>query len=84
MAGYIDPIDSPTTVTVHRVMPDQQPLLIKVDLIKARYDRCETVMVKPGDIIYLNPDANWWFRRTFNNVVGQFLGTTFDRRVVLP
>jgi polysaccharide export outer membrane protein len=69
MAGYIDPIDSPTTVTVHRVRPDGEPLLIKVDLIKARYDRLETVLVEAGDIIYLNPDACWWTRRTFDRVV---------------
>jgi protein involved in polysaccharide export with SLBB domain len=69
MAGYIDPIDSPTTVTVHRTTPDGQPMLIKVDLIKARYDRKETVMVQPGDIIYVNPDCCWWFRRTLDRVV---------------
>ncbi|MBW3598790.1 MAG: polysaccharide biosynthesis/export family protein [Planctomycetes bacterium] len=69
MAGYIDPIESPTTVTVHRVMPDGKPLLILVDLIAARYDPQETVLVRPGDIIYLNPDPAWWFRRTFDRVV---------------
>ncbi|MEO8493615.1 MAG: hypothetical protein ABI614_00990, partial [Planctomycetota bacterium] len=63
MAGYIDPIYSPTTVTVQRAGPDFQPLLIHVDLIKARYDYRETVLVQPGDIIYLNPDHEWWWRR---------------------
>ncbi len=63
MAGYIDPIYSPTTVTVHRVGPDYQPMLIHVDLIAARYDFRETVLVQPGDIIYLNPDHQWWWRR---------------------
>ena len=69
MAGYIDPIDSPTTVTVHRVLPTGQPMLIHVDLFKARYDRMETILVQPGDIIYLNPDPAWWFRRTFDRVL---------------
>lgn len=69
MAGYIDPINSPTTVTVHRVGPDGKPLLIHVDLIKARYDSRETVLVQAGDIIYLNPDSCWWFRRTFDRIV---------------
>lgn len=69
MAGYIDPIDSPTTVTVHRTMPDGRPFLIKVDLIRARYDQRETVLVQAGDIIYLNPDSAWWFRRTFDRVI---------------
>jgi protein involved in polysaccharide export with SLBB domain len=69
MAGYIDPIDSPTTVTVHRVGPDGQPMLITVDLIAARYERCHTLLVEAGDIIYLNPDACWWFRRTFDRMV---------------
>ncbi|MCH2126280.1 MAG: polysaccharide biosynthesis/export family protein [Pirellulaceae bacterium] len=69
MAGYIDPIDSPTTVTVHRTLPDGEPMLIHVDLIAARSDRKETVMIHPGDIIYLNPDIPWWFRRTFDRVI---------------
>jgi len=69
MAGYIDPIDSPTTVTVHRRMPDGTSMLILVDLIKARYDPRETINVQPGDIIYLNPDAQWYFRRTFDRVI---------------
>ena len=73
MAGYIDPIDSPTTVTVHRVAPNGQPLLIYVDLIQARYDARETVLVAPGDIIYLNPDGPWWFRRTFDRVVDSLI-----------
>jgi hypothetical protein len=69
MAGYIDPIDSPTTVTVHRTGPDGQPLLILVDLIKARYDRQESILVQAGDIIYLNPDGAWWGRRTFDRIL---------------
>jgi hypothetical protein len=73
MAGYIDPIDSPTTVTVHRVMPDGRPMLIHVDLIAARYDPRETVLVRPGDIIYLNPDAAWWWRRTIDRVVPELI-----------
>jgi hypothetical protein len=63
MAGYIDPIYSPTTVTVHRVGDDCKPMLVHVDLIKARYDYRETILVQPGDIIYLNPDHEWWWRR---------------------
>ncbi len=69
MAGYIDPIESPTTVTVHRTLPDGTPMLIHVDLIKARYNRRETVMVLAGDIIYLNPDASWWTRRTLDRLI---------------
>lgn len=73
MAGYIDPIDSPNTVTVQRTMPDGRPLLILVDLIEARYDPQATVLVYPGDIIYLNPDAAWWLRRTFDRIVPELL-----------
>jgi protein involved in polysaccharide export with SLBB domain len=69
MAGYINPIDSPTTVTVHRTLPDGCPMLIRVDLIRARYDRNENVLVHPGDIIYVNPDFPWWFRRTLDRIV---------------
>ena len=70
MAGYIDPIDSPTTVTVHRTTkPDGKPVLIRVDLIAARSDRKENMMVRSGDIIYLNPDGAWWFRRTLDRVI---------------
>ena len=69
MAGYIDPIDSPTTVTVHRTLPDGKPLLIVVDLIRARYDRRETILVQAGDIIYLNPDFAWWGRRTIDRFI---------------
>jgi len=69
MAGYIDPIDSPTTVTVHRRLPTGDPLLIHVNLIKARYDPRETVLVRAGDIIYVNPDYQWWFRRQWDRVV---------------
>ncbi len=74
MAGYIDPIDSPTTVTVHRHQPDGESLLIHVDLIAARYDKHETVLVQPGDIIYLNPDYKWWLRRTFDRSLERALG----------
>ncbi|MBA2115418.1 polysaccharide biosynthesis/export family protein [Bremerella alba] len=73
MAGYIDPIESPTTVTVHRQVPGQAPMLIIVDLIKARTCREENINVCPGDIIYLNPDANWYFRRTFDRLVDDIL-----------
>ncbi|MFV1965929.1 MAG: polysaccharide biosynthesis/export family protein [Pirellulaceae bacterium] len=73
MAGYIDPINSPTTVTVQRSRPDGQPMLIRVNLIRARYDRRETVLVQPGDIIYVNPDFPWWFRRTLDRIVPDLL-----------
>jgi len=79
MAGYIDPIESPTTVTVHRIMPDGIPLLIKVDLIKARYDSQETVLVQPGDIIYLNPDHSWWIRRTLDRVIGSLITIPYQQ-----
>lgn len=79
MAGYIDPIDSPTTVTVHRCGPDGMPLLIKVDLIAARSDPRETILVHPGDIIYLNPDHWWYWRRTVDRVIDQALGTAIGR-----
>ncbi len=69
MAGYLDPIDSPTTVTVHRHKPDGMPMLIYVDLIEARYNPRATVLVRAGDIIYLNPDSAWWMRRTFDRVI---------------
>jgi polysaccharide biosynthesis/export protein len=69
MAGYIDPIDSPTTVSIHRTLVDGSPTMIHVDLIKARYDRNENIFVRAGDIIYLNPDAPWWIRRTFDRIV---------------
>lgn len=79
MAGYIDPIESPTTVTVHRVGLDGLPMLIRVDLIAARYDPHETVLVQPGDIIYLNPD-NWWYtRRLIDRVIDRALGTAIGR-----
>ena len=77
MAGYIDPIDSPTTVTVHRRTPDGEPLLIHVDLIKARYDRRETVMVQAGDVIYVNPDAHWYFRRTLDRIIDDLILTPY-------
>ena len=73
MAGYIDPIDSPTTVTVQRTTPLKDPILIRVDLIKARSDRRETVMVQPGDIIYLNPDAHWWMRRELDRIADELI-----------
>ena len=79
MAGYIDPIDSPTTVTVHRTGPDGGPVLILVDLIKARYDRRETILVQAGDIIYLNPDAAWWSRRTFDRIIPSLFSLSYRR-----
>jgi len=79
MAGYIDPIDSPTTVTVHRVGPDGEPFLIIVDLIRARYNSRETVLVEPGDIIYLNPDACWWGRRTFDRVLPDIISLSYRK-----
>lgn len=77
MAGYIDPIDSPTTVTVHRTLVDGTPMLIHVDLIAARFDRLENIMVQAGDIIYLNPDAQWWFRRTLDRVIPTLLTSPY-------
>ncbi|MEX2141173.1 MAG: polysaccharide biosynthesis/export family protein [Pirellulales bacterium] len=79
MAGYIDPIDSPTTVTVHRMAPDGRPLLILVDLIKARYDYRENLLVAAGDIIYLNPDAAWWSRRTFDRIIPSLFSLSYRR-----
>ena len=79
MAGYIDPIESPTTVTVHRLGPDGCPLLVRVDLIAARSDPQETILIQPGDIIYLNPDPWWYTRRTLDRVVNQALGTAVGR-----
>lgn len=79
MAGYIDPVESPTTVTVHRTRPGMRPLLIRVDLIAARSDARETVMVQPGDIIYLNPDPWWYGRRTMDRVIERALGTAIGR-----
>jgi hypothetical protein len=84
MAGYIDPIESPTTVTLQRVRPDGTPLLIHVDLIRARYDARETVVVHPGDIIYLNPDFPWYFRRVFDRVVGDLILLPYARLVGRP
>ena len=83
MAGYIDPIDSPTTVTVHRMAPDGRPLLILVDLIKARYDFQENLLVAPGDIIYLNPDAAWWSRRTFDRIIPSLFSLSYRRALGL-
>lgn len=73
MAGYIDPIDSPSTVTLHRSQLGRSPMLVHIDLIKARYDWNENMYVEPGDIIYLNPDAAWWMRRTFDQIVPELL-----------
>jgi protein involved in polysaccharide export with SLBB domain len=88
MAGYIDPIDSPTTVTVHRIMPDGEPMLIKVDLIRARYNRSETILVEAGDIIYVNPDAQWWIRRTLDRVIPALItapyGDWMNRMILGP
>lgn len=81
MAGYIDPIDSPTTVTVHRRGPHGESLLILVDLIDARTDARENVLVQPGDIIYLNPDAPWYFRRVFDQVIVRALGVAIGRAI---
>lgn len=69
MAGYLDPIDSPTTCTLHRHNADGTSLLIYVDLIAARYDPRNTVLVRAGDIIYINPDAAWYFRRQMDRLV---------------
>ena len=79
MAGYIDPILSPTKVTLQRVGPDGMPLLIIVDLIAARADPQETLLVQPGDIIYLNPDNAWYTRRLLDKVISQALGTAVGR-----
>lgn len=79
MAGYIDPIDSPSTVTVHRHEPDGTSTLIRVDLIEARYDPRYNVLVWPGDIIYLNPDTRWWFRRTLDRVVPNLIVLPYSR-----
>ncbi len=79
MAGYLDPIESPTTVTVHRVAPDGTPLLVRVDLIAARSDPQETILIQPGDIVYLNPDAWWYSRRTMDRVIKRALGTAIGR-----
>jgi polysaccharide export outer membrane protein len=78
MAGYIDPINSPTTVTVHRARHGRPPLLIRVDLIEARYDPRATVLVRPGDIIYLNPDPWWWWRRTLDRIVPTAINDALD------
>ncbi|HYW78951.1 MAG TPA: polysaccharide biosynthesis/export family protein [Thermoguttaceae bacterium] len=79
MAGYIDPIDSPTTVTVHRHCANGQTMLINVDLIKARYNPKETVLVSAGDIIYLNPDAAWWARRTFDRIIPSLFDISYRK-----
>ena len=82
MAGYIDPIDSPTTVTVHRMgVGVQPPMLIRVDLLKARQNPRENVLVQPGDIIYLNPDCAWWMRRTFDRFIDNVLGVAVGRAI---
>lgn len=79
MAGYLDPIESPTTVTVHRVNPDGTPLLVRVDLIAARSDPLETILIQPGDIIYLNPDIWWYSRRSIDRILDRALGTAIGR-----
>lgn len=78
MAGYIDPIDSPSTVTVHRTTPCRPPLLIRVDLMKARDDWRENLYVQAGDIIYLNPDSAWWFRRTLDRVLPTLITSPYS------
>jgi hypothetical protein len=82
MAGYIDPIDSPTTATLQRTGRDGHPMLIRVDLIKARSDRRENLMVQAGDIIYLNPDGRWWFRRTLDRVIPDLLVFPYERAIL--
>ena len=82
MAGYIDPIDSPTTVTLQRTRPGCRPMLIHVDLIKARTCRLENIMVQAGDIIYLNPDGPWWFRRTFDRIIPELILYPYQRSVL--
>lgn len=77
MAGYIDPINSPSTVTIHRSLPGCKPMLIHVDLIEARYSWRENVYIRPGDIVYLNPDPAWWFRRTFDRIVPELLTSPY-------
>ncbi len=79
MAGYIDPVNSPTTVTLHRVRPGGLPLLVRIDLIAARHDPQENILVEPGDIIYLNPDPWWYLRRTFDLDIDLGLGTGFGQ-----
>ena len=79
MAGYLDPIESPTTVTIHRRMANGESLLIKSDLIKARYDPRESVMIMPGDIVYLNPDPHWYFRRLFDRVFPDAVTISYRR-----
>ena len=77
MAGYIDPIESPTTVNVQRTDENGMPMLIRVDLIAARTDPYETILVQPGDIIYLNPDPWWYYRRMVDHVIDRTLGSAF-------
>lgn len=79
MAGYIDPIESPTTVTVHRTGQNGMPMLIRVDLIAARTDPSETILVQSGDIIYLNPDPWWYYRRMSDRIIDRALGTAAGR-----
>ena len=79
MAGYIDPIESPSTVTVHRMVPGESPMTIRVDLMTARYDWNENLYVQPGDIIYLNPDSAWYFRRTLDRIVPALLTVPYAR-----
>jgi len=71
MAGYLDPIDSPFSVTVQRRLPTGESILIRVNMIKARNDPRETVLIKAGDIIYVNPTPAWWFRRQWDRIAGQ-------------
>lgn len=81
MAGYVDPIDSPMTVSVQRTLPDGCPMLIRVDLIRARYDRAANIYVHPGDIIYVNPDFPWWFRRTLDRIIPDLFLLPYARAV---
>lgn len=79
MAGYIDPIDSPTTVTLQRIQADGSPLLVTVDLFEARRNPRATLLVRPNDIIYLNPDWPWYTRRLIDQVINRALGTAIGR-----
>ena len=38
--------------------------------------------VQPGDIIYLNPDAPWWWRRTIDRVIPQLLMFPYEELVL--
>ena len=65
--------------TLHRRTEMGDPLLIRVDLIRARFDPRETVLVQPGDIIYMNPDSGWYSRRLFDKVVTQLILVPYNQ-----